>query len=444
MQYLPDALKERLESAADILDKYDKFRIVTHYDADGISAAAVLCRTLMKSKKGFHTTFVSSFPKEVPVGLPLIFTDIGNSHLTDLLSVDEPVIVLDHHSNEEMVDTKKEKVFVNPHEYGIDGSREISGGTLAFLLSITYDETNWAKAIYGLAGAAADKQNMGGFSGVNKEILHTAMEKKKLRSKQGLYLDGDGIKDALINACDPYFPGMSGRVEDIDRLLKEIGVDPDGPVDELPKEKDRKLVSILMLSLLEKDIHPHVIESIRGPKYLHPDLNIDVDLLYKLLNSCARVLKPGLGLSLCLGDEKAFEMAVDLRKDYRSNMVKRLQEMEEEGIKSLSSIQYFYEEKKTRKGELAGLGMLYFLDQSKPTFGITLLKDRADVSCRGTRDLVKNGLDLGSICREICLELDGSGGGHDIAAGATVSKEKIDEFLERMNQEVGDIIEDFD
>ncbi len=439
MQYLPDALKERLESAADILDKYDKFRIVTHYDADGISAAAVLCRTLMKSKKGFHTTFSSSFPKNIPAGLPIIFTDIGNSHLEKISSIEEPVIVLDHHRTDKTVES--DKVLINPHEFGIDGSREVSGGTLAFLLSITYEETNWTKAIYGLAGAAADKQGVGGFSGVNKWIIETALEKKKLRMRQGLYLDGDGIRNALMNACDPYFPGISGRKDEIDRLLEDLDIDPDAPVDELPKEKERKLASLLILSLLEKDIPPHVIDSIKGSKYIHPDLDMDMDILYKLLNSCARVSKPGLALSFCLGDDKALEQARELRKDYRWSMVRRLQELEDQGIKSLSNIQFFYEDKKTRKGELAGLGMLYFLEQSKPTFGITLLKDRADISCRGTRDLVERGLDLGSMCREICEKLGGSGGGHDIAAGATVPKDQIEEFLELADAAVGQMLD---
>ncbi|MFO8110358.1 MAG: DHH family phosphoesterase [Thermoplasmata archaeon] len=441
MQFLPDALKERLESAAEILEDHDKFRIVTHYDADGISSAAVLSRTFMKSKKGFHTTFVSSFPEDLPKELPIIFTDIGNSHLEKISTMDEPVIVLDHHRNEKRAEIKKGKVFINPHDFGINGSKEVSGGTLAFLLSITYDETNWAKAIYGLAGAAADKQNVGGFSGVNKKILEASLEKNKIHSKEGLFLDGNGIKDALLNACDPYFPNVSGREKEIDRILKDLNIDPEAPVDKLPKEKDRKLVSLLVLSLIEHNIPPRVIESIKGKKYLHTEHDWDMDVLYKLLNACARVSKPGLGLSLCLGDSTAMEEAAKLRKDYRAEMIKKLHKMEDKGIEHLSNIQYFYEEKRTRKGELAGLGMLYFLDQSKPTIGITVLDDKADISCRGTRALVDNGLDLGAICKEVSGKLDGRGGGHDIAAGATIPKEKVDEFLKLVNNSVGSVVD---
>ncbi len=440
MQYLSDALDERFDSAAGMLDDYDKFRIVTHYDADGISAAAVLARTLMKNNKGFHTTFSSSFPDTIPKGLPLIFTDIGNSHLKSIASISEPAIVLDHHKVDASIDGKDEKVFINPHEFGIDGSREVSGGTLALILSVKYDETNWAKAIYGLAGAAADKQNVGGFTGLNKELLEDALDRKKLVSKEGLYLDGDGIKDALIKACDPYFPGISGRVDEVERIIKELRIDPDAPVDEIPKEKERKLISLLVLTLLEHDIPHHVIESIKGSKFFHPDSNMSVDILYKLLNSCARVSRPGLGLSLCLGDEDARSTAVELRENYRRDMVKRLNELEKDGTQEMDHIQYFFEERKTRKGELAGLGMLYFFDQSKPVFGITKLDDRIDISCRGTRYLVGKGLDLGNICNQVCGKLDGSGGGHDIAAGATIPKDKLDDFLQTVDRMVGEQI----
>ncbi len=441
MQFLQDALNERLQSAAEILDRHPKFRIITHYDADGISAAIVLGRTLMKSKKGFHTTFASSFPKDIPGGLPVIFTDVGNSYLKEISSIKEDTIVLDHHKVTGETDPGENKVFINPHDFGIDGSRELSGGTMAFLLSMAYDETNWAKAFYGLAGAAADKQNIGGFTGVNKSILENAMEKKKIRSRKGLYLDGSGIRDALLKSCDPYFPGISGRESVIDDILRDLDIDPEAPVNELSKEKDRKLSSLLVLSLLERKIPPGTIRSIKGERYYHPEHDMDIDLLYKLLNACARVSRPGLGMSIGLGDHTALETAMELREDYRTDMIKRLHIMEDKGIEELSNVQYFYEERKTRKGELAGLGMLYFLNQDKPAFGISIQDKDADISCRGTRDHVERGLDLGLICGEICSQLEGSGGGHDIAAGATIPKDRVEEFLEMANQRVGEMLE---
>ncbi len=443
MLEIPEGLEKKYKKAASLLEKHDKFRIITHYDADGITAAAVLSRAFMKEQKGFHTTFVHKIPEEIEDNLPIIFSDVGNSQLERIVDLKNDVIVLDHHKvpDPQNYDTQG-KVFINPHDYGIDGAQEVSGGTLAFLLAVFFDEKNWKKAVYGLAGAAADKQNIGGFKGLNKKILSEALERNVLEVKNGLLIDGDGIKDALLKACDPYFPGISGRVRVIDNILDKIGMDPETPVDEIPMDKERKLNSLLILSLFEKNIPSHVVESVRSERYVAGREKLDVDFLYKLLNACSRVDKPGIGLSLCLGDDKIFQEAVDMRDEYRSKMVERLIELEDEGIEQMKNIQYFYEERKTRKGELAGLGMLYFLDQDKPTFGLTENGDDVDISCRATKRLVEAGLDLGKLSRKLALSSGGSGGGHDIAAGATVPKNKIDDFLDEMDKEVGKNLRD--
>jgi len=244
----------------------------------------------------------------------------------------------------------------------------------------------------------------------------------------------------LMKACDPYFPGISGRKATIKKILKEIGLDSSTPVNEISSDKDRELTSILVLSLMENNIPTHIVESIKGKDFIDDENGLSVEILYKLLNSCARVSKPGLGLSLCLGDPSAKEKAEKLRDDYREQMIRRLRVIEEEGIEQMDHIQYFYEEKRTRKGELAGLGMLYILSQEKPTIGLTKIDDRVDISCRATKKLVKSGIDLGLFCREIARKLDGSGGGHDIAAGATIPLNKDKKFLELMDEHVGKIL----
>ncbi len=442
MLELPDGLEERLGRAASILDDNDKFRIITHYDGDGISAAAVLARALMKGQKGFHTRFVNSFPDEIPEGLPLIFTDIGNSRLEKISQVDEDTIVLDHHDikQEESKGIDDEnKIAINPHEFGIDGAREVSGGTLALLSATWLDEINWAEAIYGLAGATADKQALDGFSGLNQELAEIGVEKEHLNKRNDLFIDGANIKDTLMKACDPYFPGISGRKKEIEDLFDDIGIDPESDLRSIGKEKKRKLTSLLVLSLLKKDRPVGVIGSIKGVRYESRHNQFDTDILYKLLNSCARNDRAGLGLLLCLGDESALKEAKEIRNTYREEMITKLKNLEK-NIEELDHIQYFYEEKKTRKGELAGLGMLYILDTDKPVLGLAEDGDEIDISARATRKMVKNGLDLGELCYRLSSEFGGSGGGHDIAAGATLKKEHIDDFLNLMDEKVGAVL----
>lgn len=443
MLEFPEELERRLDRVASILDENDKFRIITHYDADGISAGAVLARSLMKDQKGFHMRFISSFPEEIPRGLPLIFTDIGNSHLKEISQIDEDVIVLDHHDIKEEeykgIDDKN-KIIINPHEFGIDGSQEVSGATLALVSAVWLDENNWVETFYGLAGATADKQALNGFKGLNLKIAEEAVEKGHLKKRNDLLIDGEGIEDALMKACDPYFPDISGRKKEIKSMLDDIDIDLGSDLASIGKEKKRKLTSLLVLSLLKKDRPVDVINSIKGLRYESKHRRLNTDLLYKILNSCARNDRTGLGLLLCLGDEDAMKEAKEIRREYRVEMISKLNKLRK-NIEELDHIQYFYEEKRTRKGELAGLGMQYILKGDKPVLGLAEDEERIDISARATQDMIKNGLDLGELFYKLAKRFGSSGGGHDIAAGATVPKEDIDEFLDSMDEEVGAILD---
>jgi len=440
---IPDDLEKKLERASSILERHDKFRLITHYDADGISASAVIARTVMKYHKGFHTVFTDSFPEKIPSGYPIIFTDIGNSYLDRISELEEDVIVLDHHevrNDDSDIPAGENKVFINPHDHGIDGSQEVSGGTLALLLAVSYDSTNLEEAVFGLAGAAADKQAIGGFTGLNLEILKKSVDEGHLEEETGLFIDGENVRDALMKACDPYFPGISGEKKRIKNILQDLEIDPDARLESINVEKKRKLNSLLVLSLLKKDIPAEVIESIYGTHYVSSRDDLEVDILYKTLNSCARNDRPGLGLSFCLGDNMAFEESKGIRNRHRKGMINKLKSLEEK-VEKRENIQYFYEEKKTMKGELAGLGMLYLLKQDMPVLGMTELDDDVDISARANKRLVEQGLDMGELCDRLAGKFGGSGGGHDIAAGATIERENIERFLERIDDEVGKALE---
>jgi RecJ-like exonuclease len=60
-------------------------------------------------------------------------------------------------------------------------------------------------------------------------------------------------------------------------------------------------------------------------------------------------------------------------------------------------------------------------------------KDKVKVSSRATKEVVEAGLNLGDIIGEICEELDGEGGGHNIAAGAKIPEENKQDFIEKLN-----------
>ena len=62
------------------------------------------------------------------------------------------------------------------------------------------------------------------------------------------------------------------------------------------------------------------------------------------------------------------------------------------------------------------------------------------VSGRGTYDLVKRGLNLAAAMSSVSTRFSGSGGGHDIAAGAYIPADAKEEFIVALNSCIGDQI----
>ena len=58
------------------------------------------------------------------------------------------------------------------------------------------------------------------------------------------------------------------------------------------------------------------------------------------------------------------------------------------------------------------------------------------VSARATQELVERGLNLSLAMKKAAIAFDGMGGGHNIAAGATIPKGKEEEFLNLLEQEI--------
>ena len=82
---------------------------------------------------------------------------------------------------------------------------------------------------------------------------------------------------------------------------------------------------------------------------------------------------------------------------------------------------------------------------NKTLFGFVITEDGKNlkISARATRELVKDGLNLSQVMREVSTILgEGSvGGGHDIAAGATIPINKKQTFLKLAEQIVRKQIE---
>ncbi|MEF8937279.1 MAG: DHHA1 domain-containing protein, partial [Halovenus sp.] len=71
------------------------------------------------------------------------------------------------------------------------------------------------------------------------------------------------------------------------------------------------------------------------------------------------------------------------------------------------------------------------VDGSRPIIAFAEKNDEeTKVSARGTGRLVGKGLDLSTVMTEASRSVGGDGGGHDIAAGATIPTGEEESFVE--------------
>jgi RecJ-like exonuclease len=78
---------------------------------------------------------------------------------------------------------------------------------------------------------------------------------------------------------------------------------------------------------------------------------------------------------------------------------------------------------------------------SKVTLVVTSTKDgQAKVSARATDQLVAKGVNLGKILQDLSPNYGGNGGGHAIAAGATLEPERLDKFLEEFGRIIDSVV----
>ena len=98
-------------------------------------------------------------------------------------------------------------------------------------------------------------------------------------------------------------------------------------------------------------------------------------------------------------------------------------------------MRYFYSDNSSLGGVIAGIAINYVLDEKKPLFSLARKEtdNEVHVSCRGNQKLVEQGLDLGSAMKTVAADLGGYGGGHKIAAGATIAFDKEKKFLEKVD-----------
>jgi RecJ-like exonuclease len=436
----PDMLK-RLDRASTVLNGVGpkNVRVISHYDADGISSASVLSIMLRRLGIAFHVTMTRSLDSTLVEtlkhegGESFIFSDMGSGQLELLETLPGNIIVLDHHKP--LGDSEK-IIHINPSMFGSNGTTDVSGATTSFILAQHIDDSNWDAAVQALAGAHGDMQHLGGYRGLNLDILNEALHRQIMTERKSLHLQGETLFDSVVNSPEPYFRGLTGRSDVFTEYVSNFGIDPETKYSSYDEDNIRNVASTLMMVLASNGCDYENVSQILATQYFSNRTGMSIDEMASLANACGRTENYGLGLAMELGDENAKAEAVKFRLDYNKAIISRLKELEE-GIDEMEHIQHFQSGDSSLAGALCGLYMAFIGRKDKPTLSYSLSGESYKISARGTKELVSRGLDLAESLSGAASKFGSHGGGHVIASGATVPKEHLMAFLKAVNDTTG-------
>jgi len=417
-----------------------KIQIISHFDTDGITSAAILTKTLERLGKQFSTKIIKSLSeKEInsfPKDRVIILLDLGSGSIEHLSKLKNKIFIIDHH---ELEDNIPENITIlNPHL--IKNSENLCSAELTYLVSkeISEDNKNLAHlAILGMVGDVMEK-------GINK-IRNEIIKDSKVKIKKGLliYPSTRPLDKALEYSSRPFIPGVTGNSEGIYEILNEAGIQKLGKkykaLIDLNEREMRNLTTAVMLRLPSK-FPEHI-----GNLYLIKHFNKieDAREISAMINACSRMGKSEIALLLCLGNQYARKKAEGIHIKYRQQIISGLRYIENNGnihgreyviinakenikdtiIGTLASILSFsstYEE-----GTII-IAMAYNEDEDKIKVS-TRMAGRNPNSSRNLRELM---------CSITQALGNGDSGGHKYAAGCTINMKDEQKFIDLIKRKL--------
>ncbi|ELY59170.1 phosphoesterase RecJ domain-containing protein [Natronococcus amylolyticus DSM 10524] len=490
-------LDERALACARHLRDCDRVLLASHIDADGLTSAAIAAQALERAGIPFEAVFEKQLDETAIADIAVtdydtvLFTDFGSGQL-DIISEHEddgaftPVIA-DHHQPAD----RDTEYHLNPLLFGIDGASELSGAGASYVLARALAELtaetdgsdpiaaadggtataradNRDLAALAVVGAVGDMQASGGeLHGANEGIVGEGVDAGVVETGTDLALYGKQTRPLpklLEYATDVRIPGISNDQRGALSFLDGLDLDLKSGGEwrcwaELTREEQQTVASALVKRAVERGVPASKIDQLVGTSYVLSEEPVGTELrdaseFSTLLNATARYERADVGLGVCLGDrEGALERARKLLRNHRRNLSEGIDLVTEEGVTHEAHVQWFHAEDRIREtivGIVAGMAMGNDgVSRSKPILafaekggdgngGTETDAEEIKVSGRGTHGLVRKGLDLSVVMGEASRAVGGDGGGHDVAAGATVPKGSEAEFVERADEIVGD------
>jgi single-stranded-DNA-specific exonuclease len=429
-----------------------------------------MLRAIIRLEATAHLRVIDRIDEKILEGIEavqsglVIFCDIGSGYLDMIGKIlrSREVVIADHHQPNG--DPSRFHHF-NPHTMGFNGSEEISGAGTAYLLAKALDSRNVDLSAIAIVGALGDQQDKGahrGFTGLNVEILKDAVDAKLIEVKQDLVFFGRQTRPvhrAIASTTDPFLPGLSGEEDRCLALLDAAGIATKvderwRTISDLSLDEKRRIVDKIIEHTVSLGHKGEIVMNLIGSTYTllleDPGTSLrDAREFGTLLNACGRMNMAGLGIAIGIGDRgESYRAATEIYANYKATLSKYMNWVATapnaytaRGHAILVNGKGVIDENMTGAvSSLVSSSKLFGLD--KITIVTTQTKSgEAKLSTRATEQLVEKGVNLGLILQALSAKYRGAvGGGHAIAAGATVQKGDVERFLADLEKSIDQVL----
>jgi RecJ-like exonuclease len=415
------------------LSKQKPIKVISHYDTDGITSAAIFSRALQRWKKKFSLQIVKGLEESTIDSLPedhvLIFLDLASGNLSQLKKKKASVFILDHH---EVIQKVPENVtLLNPH---LENAEIVSSAALCYLFAKSLSHENRDLASLAIVGMVGDvlERNIG-------KIYDEIIKDSETIVKKGLllYPSTRPLDKTLEYSSNPYIPGISGSYKNSLELIKEANIPRENgrfkALYELTKEEMSSLTTAIMLKCIKQKNFTDMIGNIYLIKFFNK--LEDARELSALINACSRMDRPEVSLGFCLGNKKYHEEADKIYIEYKQQLISALRFVSEsEKIigKNYTIINARDQVKDTIIGTVASIisrSPIY----EEGTIIVTLAynQDKIKVSARIAG---REGLNVREVLNKVIVQIGGEVGGHSNAAGCLIPRAQEELFIQELKK----------
>ena len=448
LSFFKDKISESIKAKKSI-------SVTTHIDCDGLTSGSIITKALIRAGANCTVRTSKEFSKKVVESFKTdsrdfhIVTDLGGGFANELdQALGDNWIVLDHHQiSEEEMDNQN---VINAWKYDIDGGVEICAGGMAYLASMALDERNSDLSAIAVVSALGDRQDQGerkSFTGKNFEIANIAREEGLVDIDLDLLLVGRetrSLPDALAFTSQPFIEGLTWNRDTCLSLLNSSGIKlkEEGrwrvPA-ELNEDEKKQVIEAITKFTSGKNA-TEIMSELIGYTYTFPredrrSFLRDGREFSTMLNSCGRINRSGVGMAICMGDRnKILREGEAILTEYRKMIREYMNILTNERWRISESdtcIMVNGEDivPETMTGTISSLiagspknsGKIVIL-RTKGEENTIKFSSRKSFGC-------KSEINLSELMRTGAEKFDGIGGGHNAAAGAKITKDKLDEFL---------------